>query len=328
MSLIYKYYGFHAGLTALENHTLGFRNPDQFNDPLESQLWLRQNDIELNCLGLLKEAIGVLSMTLNPLNPLMWSHYAEEHRGIVIGYDITDPIFGPQRDTVISAASGKVFFEQEIELAKPDHAALKAAQWVQMGMNGELPTDYQAALRHILLLKHRCWEYEGEVRIVKLRVNFAMSCEKWAQETDHCWQQISKLILPKVGLAPVPGLFTVPCRASSIKRVILGMRNPLIADDVRIETSEALSQKVEIGGWSVEVADWTSEGDLIARASARPIRWGYPKIISSKTLAPGELEAIASKLPNERAQTQELVVTTEIDGTHWAHFRDELQQVN
>ena len=36
---------------------------------------------------------GVLSLTRNPTNLLMWSHYANEHKGVVIGIDTSNVIF-------------------------------------------------------------------------------------------------------------------------------------------------------------------------------------------------------------------------------------------
>lgn len=40
--------------------------------------------------------IGILSMASDPLNELMWSHYADSHKGVVLEIDTTHSDFGPQ----------------------------------------------------------------------------------------------------------------------------------------------------------------------------------------------------------------------------------------
>ncbi|TPG45552.1 DUF2971 domain-containing protein [Rhodanobacter glycinis] len=41
--------------------------------------------------------IGIISFTDDPTNPLMWSHYASEHRGYAIEFDGTHPFFDRRR---------------------------------------------------------------------------------------------------------------------------------------------------------------------------------------------------------------------------------------
>src|ERR1041385_797367 len=44
----------------------------------------------------------VLSLTKNGNNLVMWSHYADYHRGFVIGFDATSPFFSPKRGSMIT----------------------------------------------------------------------------------------------------------------------------------------------------------------------------------------------------------------------------------
>lgn len=49
-----------------------------------------------NTIGLLQEDLldlGILSFTEDFTNQLMWSHYANEHRGVVVEFDFTQPLF-------------------------------------------------------------------------------------------------------------------------------------------------------------------------------------------------------------------------------------------
>ena len=65
---------------------------DQTNDPFE--LWcVSQPNRELrNALRGFKEAMGkrfgLLCFTEDWVNPLLWSHYADKHRGICLGFDV------------------------------------------------------------------------------------------------------------------------------------------------------------------------------------------------------------------------------------------------
>lgn len=39
------------------------------------------------------DSVGVLSFTEDFTNPLMWAHYADEHRGMVLEFDFEQPLF-------------------------------------------------------------------------------------------------------------------------------------------------------------------------------------------------------------------------------------------
>ncbi len=41
----------------------------------------------------MQEAVGIFSVTEDPLSPTMWSHYADEHRGLVLEFDSSHPWF-------------------------------------------------------------------------------------------------------------------------------------------------------------------------------------------------------------------------------------------
>lgn len=111
----YKYLPFNAGsLKMITEGTVKFTNPAEFNDPfdclpsfeLDSAESLERCRPEFRSLstakkermlarlkqelesgryvGDLHSRIGVLSLSRNPLNILMWSHYADHHRGFIV----------------------------------------------------------------------------------------------------------------------------------------------------------------------------------------------------------------------------------------------------
>jgi hypothetical protein len=52
--------------------------------------------IERSLHETIPQTIGALCMTRNGCHPLMWAHYADEHRGAVIEFDATASCFARQ----------------------------------------------------------------------------------------------------------------------------------------------------------------------------------------------------------------------------------------
>jgi len=88
---------------------------------------------------------GFISFSRNWIDPLMWSHYADRHKGICLGFVI------PRADALA------VLYNDERLLAELD-------------ASDEDPTKLSADLQDLLLYtKAKCWAYEDEVRrFVKL----------------------------------------------------------------------------------------------------------------------------------------------------------------
>lgn len=84
---------------------------------------------------------GVMCLARTFDNVLMWSHYGEEHKGLVIEFDLEeDPDFFVEPVNVVYS----VDYEPTNYLADP-HASVK----------------------RIISTKSKAWEYEGEVRVMK-----------------------------------------------------------------------------------------------------------------------------------------------------------------
>lgn len=81
-------------------------------------------------------------------NILMWSHYADSHRGICIEYSMND--FSSNRDESIIAQFVKVNYEP-----------------CNVELNGSRFLDYKQGF----LDKHKDWKYENEVRLVYFNPN-------------------------------------------------------------------------------------------------------------------------------------------------------------
>ena len=81
-------------------------------------------------------------------NQLMWSHYADSHRGICIRYKFDAEI-------TIEDEKEKIF-----------------SIWYNVDYKLEIKPDNPKSLKFLLATKEKCWEYENEVRLV----HFDPSC--------------------------------------------------------------------------------------------------------------------------------------------------------
>lgn len=83
---------------------------------------------------------GVLCFSRSWSNPVLWSHYADKHRGICLGFDVDDDCVMP------------VSYETDLTKIKVDKAAAESA----------LAQQY---MKQLLTTKFRDWAYEDEVRV-------------------------------------------------------------------------------------------------------------------------------------------------------------------
>lgn len=95
----------------------------------------------------INQTVGILSLTSEPASLLMWSHYADSHRGIAVGMDsesaffhLPDPL---RRQTPI----------HEVQYAKEQTKTVS-----------QLSEEYQACL----LTKSKDWAYEREFRVMRV----------------------------------------------------------------------------------------------------------------------------------------------------------------
>jgi hypothetical protein len=92
---------------------------------------------------------GVMCLSKNCTNPLLWAHYADKHRGICLGFDI------PDDPHVVHP----VIYASERELQDPHDLLHQAA-------SQSLDVPMSIVMRK-LLLKYQGWRYEDEIRFFK-----------------------------------------------------------------------------------------------------------------------------------------------------------------
>lgn len=190
--LRYKYLPFTEGsLKILEDSTLKFTHPDDFNDPFDclpfvdkeklAEFMLKEpelnkhfrekyetganylknkqkilKEIERNGNNFLSAAlknVGVLCLSKNPKNILMWSHYAKSHTGFVIEFKI---------NLTINININTFDMNELIRMLYP----------FPVKYSNERPSldfgDINASLQSGLLTKHSGWDYEEEERVIDL----------------------------------------------------------------------------------------------------------------------------------------------------------------
>ena len=139
---IYKFLNEEYGLVALRNRSLKIARICELNDPFE---FLAPNLSDPNfrkAFKRLKNQLaknrGLLCFSKEWTNPLLWSHYADSHQGICLGFDFPDK-----------------FLKEVIYISKrpsPDKLKSKILVVREKGMEKLLATKF----------KH--WRYENEVR--------------------------------------------------------------------------------------------------------------------------------------------------------------------
>lgn len=94
--------------------------------------------------------IGVVSLSTDPQNILMWSHYADFHRGFVVGFKI--PLFGTHEQG-LDGGYNLVPFEVDYSQRRPE---------VHYGVDSP-----QAVLQKMVFTKSDHWHYENEQRVIE-----------------------------------------------------------------------------------------------------------------------------------------------------------------
>ena len=89
MTILYKYTNLDGAFAMIENNSIGFTCAENLNDPFELRgASYRKKGVDLNgtngAVYNFSRKLGILSLTRNHLNPIMWSLYANQHRGAVV----------------------------------------------------------------------------------------------------------------------------------------------------------------------------------------------------------------------------------------------------
>ncbi|WP_120366764.1 DUF2971 domain-containing protein [Acinetobacter cumulans] len=190
----YKYVSLEKGLGALgiiNDCTLGYNNPVNFNDPydcmhaidldfttfnkekfeiiadgkIKATNWIKKkNQIQADlkkqiCKDLTKDIrkhVAVTCFSTDPLNILMWSHYADNHKGFLVEFKFPKEYFH---------ASFLHLKNFPLPVRYTDEFPSIKLEWdfVKSRHNSSIWVNFS---NKMLLTKAKCWGYENEFRMI------------------------------------------------------------------------------------------------------------------------------------------------------------------
>ncbi|MEB6481222.1 DUF2971 domain-containing protein [Acinetobacter vivianii] len=196
--ILYKYVRFDDAIRILEEQTLAFSHLEDFNDPFEcTGSGLYGLDVPLSVAtnafrNRFSRKYIILCLTRTALNPLMWSHYGDSYKGVVIGIDTKKAGFENIEQYIIPAQKGEIRYlrtsPKDINKANVDNLlSVGDANLLNWEVNEEL-------LKHALLYKMQEWAYEEEVRIVKnissVSAGYHYSSRKEFEINGQIWNRV------------------------------------------------------------------------------------------------------------------------------------------
>lgn len=146
---LYKYISLNHVEEAIENQQLYMDDGSNFNDPFELTVTGKEDCTIRNVEGL-----HILSLTNSYSKKLMWSHYADSHRGVCLTVQVPQELVFS-----ICYSSERVFENSDID--KIVRKSLK-------GRKTNVNNDYNSLSldKKIAFIKDKKWYYENEYRVV------------------------------------------------------------------------------------------------------------------------------------------------------------------
>lgn len=165
-NILYKYrYIDINSLKLLLNGNLRLSDYNYFNDPADPPMKLN-----MQAFDYIKEyikSIKICSLSKNKQSILMWSHYADEHRGICIAYDISS--LRNDNPKLSYLLLKKVKYINKITFASNDSIISKYDNSVNFSNNNHIiniSNKYISRFIDLFYLKYKDWKYEYEYRII------------------------------------------------------------------------------------------------------------------------------------------------------------------
>ncbi|MDN4511444.1 hypothetical protein D3C76_752990 [compost metagenome] len=163
--ILYKYMSAEGLSATISGLTVRFTAPYFFNDPFDCAISNYRTEekhdfVNLNnSLRIMQNRyrLGALCLTRAPFNLLMWAHYADNHKGAVVGIDTSRAGLECNESNIITAQSGSVIYTS----VRPSTAGIELPSEVNS-------TSDRSTLEKMFLQKSIHWAYEEEVRILRV----------------------------------------------------------------------------------------------------------------------------------------------------------------
>ena len=172
--ILYKYLS-PKRFGVLENRKIAFPRLTHMNDPYEGQIsWMlledEQKEAENDDFRIERiqyqvhiektiNQFGILCLSNTPDNILMWSHYAANHQGFLIGFDTSHDFFNTTEKEI------DYHWQLTETLIAPGFGSVRPIEYRRQLLN--IPTNGNYSLYNVFFAKSYHWQYEKEYRIVK-----------------------------------------------------------------------------------------------------------------------------------------------------------------
>jgi len=237
---LYKYFSPLRARSFLDNLTIRFTPPISLNDPFEFRPYIvssmdplsGMDEIMLNddamgmmfsFLGAISDRVGVACFADDPVNPLMWSHYADSHSGAVVEFDADHSFFSSDQ------FGGRPQYLDHVNYSSV-RPVINTDELVSGGF--ELPStrwrewrDFMLRRRDVFLTKSDHWSYEREVRLVRALTDREIPFDELSIRQVNRRMRVHA-VSPEILRKQI---FEVP--AAAITSVILGAKHQLANSD-------------------------------------------------------------------------------------------------
>lgn len=146
---LYKYVKLNYVVDILDNHRLYLSDGKDFNDPFEITITNREKGNISNIEGL-----HILSLTNSYRKKLMWSHYADSHKGVCLTVRVPQDLVYP-----VCYSTKRIYEDSNINnIISLSQKSIKK----NVNNNFSLLNKY----KKIAHIKDKKWSYEKEYRVV------------------------------------------------------------------------------------------------------------------------------------------------------------------
>lgn len=265
--ILYKYMSFSSACLAIENSSIGFSCLNDLNDPFEGDPLCFESSESLSSklqfrphMNRLNKHYGVLSLTRNPLNTLMWSHYGDNHRGVVIGIDTKKAGLNCVESCVIPANFGEMIYTSTFPRNELPASDIDSLMTIGTKHSSFQTHDFDL-FKNAFLYKELVWNYEEEVRVVKYIKSPVSSSKKFKNNAGD-WNQLEIEGRPLYCLSiPPESIVEVYLGCDAYKNVI---RLNVLDQDEFVKKREEWKDKginvqlvrKEANNWKLELSDY------------------------------------------------------------------------
>lgn len=153
------------------NEEIYFCSPSKFNDPFDCRIDVRkvleQHAVDQKAIAVVEKIVrdvGVVCFSYDLRNTLMWSHYAQNHEGLCITYEIPSQHIIDNQDKILGWSPVR-YDAQEIERLLVE--------------NKDEP---EQLITILLSSKSESWQYEQEFRIVSRAPGVQKIDREWIRQ--------------------------------------------------------------------------------------------------------------------------------------------------